>query len=39
VADIELLARDIETHVRLWMQLSPEAQNRKLIIALAERLK
>jgi hypothetical protein len=39
VADIELLARDIETHVRLWVQLTPEAQNRKLIMALAERLK
>jgi hypothetical protein len=39
VADIELLARDIETHVRLWVQLTPEAQNRKLILALAERLK
>jgi hypothetical protein len=39
VADIEMLARDIETHVRLWVQLSPEAQNRKLIMALAERLK
>jgi hypothetical protein len=39
VADIELLVRDIETHLRLWVQMTPEVQNRKLIMALAERLK
>jgi hypothetical protein len=39
VADLELLARNIGSYVQNWVKLSLEQQNRRLILALAERLK